>query len=118
MTAQPHAINTNQPVAATTADVAAELQTLLNTPRPGDPFALRQFQDASQRLYERQRKAVAEAESAHTLAKAKLLDDFHGRLENLRHEAREAVRRLDADHEAKMQAGQRILAALDELREC
>jgi hypothetical protein len=81
-----------------------------------DPFAVKSFFDSGQRLYDRQRNAIAEELHRHTLARAKLVADFQRRLDDLRHDWSESLRKLDTEHAARMDAGSRILEALDELR--
>jgi hypothetical protein len=106
-----------QPIIETTVDLAADLEAMVDRAvRRGDAFAVQAFADGGARLYERQRKAVVDAETAHALSRAALIDQFRVKVANLRAEATEALRKLDAEHDAKIAAGREILLALDHMR--
>lgn len=77
----------------------------------------RRLFDQAGRDYETRRQARIKAESAYQGARARLVDGFRVELAELTHRAREAVRKLDAEHAERMSHEDRILAALDQLRQ-
>jgi hypothetical protein len=100
------------------SDVTAELTALLDrSPGRTDPFSLQSVLTAGQKVYDKMRRAISEAETAYTLERARLVDSYRVRFEEVRHEAREAIRKLEEAHEQRMETGQRILNAYDDLRQ-
>jgi hypothetical protein len=77
----------------------------------------RRLFDQAGRDYESRRQARQRAESAYQGARARLVDGFRVELADLQHRAREAVRRLDAEHAERMTHEDRMIAALDQLRQ-
>jgi hypothetical protein len=67
--------------------------------------------------YERRRQARQRLESNYQTARERLIDGFRIELEELQHKAREAIRKIDDEHAERMAHEDRILAALDQLRQ-
>ena len=82
----------------------------------GSDHARRLFDQAG-RDYESRRQARQKAESAYHLARAKLIDDLRVEAAELVHRSKEALRRIDAEHAERMAQEDRIIAALDALRQ-
>lgn len=77
----------------------------------------RRLFDQAGRDYESRRQARQRAESAYHLARAKLIDDLRIEATELVHRSKEALRRIDAEHVERMAHEDRIIAALDALRQ-
>lgn len=77
----------------------------------------RRLFDQAARDYENRRLARQRAESAYQTERERLVDGFRIELEELQHRARETLRLFDEDHAERMRYEDRVIAALDRLRQ-
>lgn len=68
------------------------------------------------RLYDKQRKRILALETAAEFDRVKLIDDYRVKLRDLEHEANEALRAFDIQHESDLANAKRILDALSAMR--
>jgi len=81
-----------------------------------DQSELERFMDSAERLREQQRHKVLTMESRNKVDRVRLLDDYRVRIENLVHEASEAVRAFDEAYRLKAVEAREILDKLTAMR--
>ena len=81
-----------------------------------DQSELERFMDSADRLREQQRLKVLTMESRNKVDRVRLLDDYRVRIENLVHEASEAVRAFDEAYRLKAVEAREILDKLTAMR--
>lgn len=86
------------------------------SPERGADMARRLFDQAG-RDYENRRQVRERVESTYQADRARMIDEFRVELADLQHRAREAVRKLDAEHAERMGHEDRMIAALDQFRQ-
>jgi len=74
------------------------------------------FMEKSAGMYERQRKILLDLEAGYDASRAKIVDDYRRRMDDLQHEAVEAVRSLDATQHKTIGEAKQILQALGRMR--
>lgn len=75
------------------------------------------FLGTAERMFITVRDGIDEAESRYNLARAAMADEFQRRMTALENEARESLRKLEADHKADVAKRRRMLDALTAMRE-
>jgi hypothetical protein len=98
---------------ALATDLERELPARMQ--RTGDEDVVK-FLATAERLLAVVREQIAEAESRHAMAHAKLTDDYRRKMERLVTEGQEELRRLDAASNADLEKRRRMLKALINMR--
>ena len=78
---------------------------------------LEEFMASSARMLDIQRRFIMEAESEYQVERVKLLDSYRVKLENIKFEAAQAVRKLDDEHQAKTNGAKKLLDRLATMRD-
>lgn len=75
-----------------------------------------EFVHQGEHLYEKQRAVVRDLVTRHNLERAKMVDDYRRRLDDLIFEESEVLRRLDNRNAKELAEAQSLLDALERLR--
>jgi hypothetical protein len=75
-----------------------------------------EFISQGEHLYEKQRVIVRDIATRHNLDRAKVMDDFRRRFEDLAHEEMETLRRFDHRARKELDEAKAQLEALERLR--
>lgn len=78
--------------------------------------AVEAFMASGQRLLDMQRTKIIKLESEYEFDRVKLIDDYRVKMRELEHEAGEALRSFDRQHESEMAGAKRILDSLLAMR--
>lgn len=78
--------------------------------------AVEAFMASGQRLLDMQRTKIIKLESEYEFDRVKLIDDYRVKMRELEHEAGEALRSFDRQHETEMAGAKRILDSLLAMR--
>lgn len=92
----------------------------LNAPRlvsGADGSEIERFLARGDHLYRQQREKLAAEAAAYQKERFELVSGYEARALALANEAKDALREFDRKHEQKKAEGERVLAALSQLRE-
>jgi hypothetical protein len=85
-------------------------------PAPTDPFSPAAFVDSAQRLAEKQRRLISQATTQYQIERTELVDRWRVKLEQLRADSADELRRFDDRWLGKLNGGKSVLDMLERLR--